>query len=117
MMPLPAVKVGPPMRFRSSREAPRQHVDYLEDRAHEWLKGFLKPFTDACIYLPVDKQEYVVAAKELFLNADLPYPSGFHATNQSDACLCTPRLNIRPGDQESTFTGSLITSFHLEFLS
>jgi len=58
------------------------HVDYLEDRAHEGLKGFLKPFTDACIYLPVDKQEYVVAVKELFLDADLPYPSGFHATTQ-----------------------------------
>jgi len=29
----------------------------------------------------------------------------------------TPRLNIRPRDQESTSTGSLITSFHLEFLS
>ena len=29
----------------------------------------------------------------------------------------TPRLNIRPRDQESTSTGSLIRSFHLEFLS
>jgi len=58
------------------------HVNHLEDCAHEWLKCFLKPFTDACIYLPVDKQAYVVAAKELLLNADLPYPRGFHATTQ-----------------------------------
>jgi len=29
----------------------------------------------------------------------------------------TPRLNMRPRDQESTSTGSLTRSFHLEFLS
>jgi hypothetical protein len=34
------------------------HVNHLEDRAHERLKGFLKPISDACIYLPVDMQGY-----------------------------------------------------------
>jgi hypothetical protein len=88
-MPLSSVKLGPLMRFRRftvsgsyifQEKRRGNHVNCLEDCAHEWLRGFLKPFTDACIFLPVDKQEYVVATKELFLNADLANPRGFHAT-------------------------------------
>jgi hypothetical protein len=89
--PLSSVKLGPPMRFRRftisgsyifQEKRRGSSVNFLEDCAHEWLKGFLKPFADACIYLPVDKQEYVVAAKELLLNGEIPCPGVFHATTQ-----------------------------------
>jgi hypothetical protein len=97
-MTLSAAKLGPLMRFRRLRisgsyiflEKRRgNHVNHLEDCAYEWLKGFLKPISDAYFYLPVDMQEYVVAANELFLREDLPYPPGFHATTQF---LITPNF-------------------------
>jgi hypothetical protein len=70
-MTLSAAKLGPLTRFRRLRisgsyiclEKRRgNHVNHLEDCAHEWLKGFRKPISDPCIYLPADMQEYVVAA-------------------------------------------------------
>jgi hypothetical protein len=90
-MPLPTVKVGPLMRFwrftisglyifQEKRRG--NHVDSLQDHAHEALKGFLKPIEAACIYLPVDQQQHVLAVKELSANTLLRDPSGIHHTTQ-----------------------------------
>jgi hypothetical protein len=76
---LSSVTIGSAMRLRRFtlsgsyifQERRRgSHVNYLEDCAHEWLKGFLKPITDACIYLPVNTQEFVVAARELIFRSE-----------------------------------------------
>lgn len=41
----------------------------------------------------------------------------FYLPQVGPRSLYPPRLNIRPGDQASTSTDSLIMSFHLEFFS
>jgi hypothetical protein len=87
-MTLSAAKLGPLMRFRRFRisgsyifqEKRRgNHVNHLEDCAHEWLKGFLKPISDACIYLPEREIAFLTAL--LLAHLETPGSKNYHRSS------------------------------------
>ena len=95
-MPQSVVKIGLQLRFRRFgvivsyilRSTTRRFGDWVEeDPASESLRHFLDSFSNAVIYLPVDKGKYLDAAMELLSNAGLRSPPGFNARIQFSLTL------------------------------
>lgn len=107
------VTIGPQLRFRRFRIVVsyvlrgtiRRSRDWVEeDPASESLRHFLDSFSNAVIYLPVDKGKYLAAAKELLSIARLRSPRGFDAPIQylinSQLAYIANRTALRPWSVE-----------------